>query len=222
MTQAKRSPKELLLRYTLFLIGLFIASMGVAFSTKAGLGTSPVSSIPYSVSLISGLFTFGGWLNLMSVIQIAVQVIVLKGKVNPAEIVIQTVLAFVYGYLTNLSCSLLGGIAVEGYPMQFVFMLLGCVILALGIWIQLKGAVAMLPGEAMNRAIAAVTGRRYENVKIFFDILYILASLVICLVFLGRLEGVREGSMIAAVLVGTIIKWYQRLFDTLTAKSKKA
>lgn len=222
MEHSKRTWKDYLLRYALFLAGLFIASMGVAFSAKAGLGTSPVSSIPYSVSLVSGLFTFGGWLNLMSVIQIAVQVIVLRGKVNPAEVVIQTVLAFVYGYLTNLSCSLISGLAVESYPMQFVFMLLGCVILALGIWIQLKGGVAMLPGEAMNRAIAAVTGKRYENVKICFDILYILGSLVICLVFLGRLEGVREGSIIAAVLVGTIIKWYQRLYDTLTAQSKKA
>lgn len=50
-------------QYALFLIGLFIASMGVAFSTKAGLGTSPVASLPYSVSLISTLFSFGGWLN---------------------------------------------------------------------------------------------------------------------------------------------------------------
>ena len=58
-------------RYGLFLIGLFIASMGVAFSSKAGLGTSPVASVPYSVSLVSPLFSFGGWLNLFSVIQIS-------------------------------------------------------------------------------------------------------------------------------------------------------
>jgi uncharacterized membrane protein YczE len=82
---------------------LFIASLGVAFSTKAGLGTSPVSSVPYSVSLVSNLFTFGGWLNLISVIQITIQVILLRSKYNPVEIIIQTILAFVYGYLTNFS-----------------------------------------------------------------------------------------------------------------------
>ena len=85
-------------QYMLFLIGLFIASMGVAFSTKAGLGTSPVASVPYSVSLVSDLFSFGGWLNVLSVIQIAVQVALLRRKCKPVEIVIQTVLAFVYGY----------------------------------------------------------------------------------------------------------------------------
>ena len=158
-----QNKKDIIRGYALFLIGLFIASMGVAFSTKAGLGTSPVASVPYSVSLVSKLLTFGGWLNLLSVIQIITQVAVLKGKCNYVEIAVQTVLAFVYGYLTNLSVWLIRGIDVSGYPMQFVFMMLGCVILALGIWMQLKGGVAMLPGEAMNRAISKVTGRRYVD-----------------------------------------------------------
>ena len=137
--------------------------MGVAFTTKAGLGTSPVASVPYSVSLVSKLLSFGGWLNLLSVIQIATQVIILKGKCNYGEIAVQTVLAFVYGYLTDLSVWLIRGITVSSYPMQFMFMILGCIILALGIWIQLKGNVAMLPGEAMNRAISKVTGRQYHR-----------------------------------------------------------
>lgn len=213
-----QNKKDLIRGYALFLIGLFIASLGVAFSTKAGLGTSPVASVPYSVSLVSKLLTFGGWLNLLSVIQIITQVAVLKGKCNYVEIAVQTVLAFVYGYLTNLSVWLIRGITVSGYPMQFVFMLLGCVILALGIWVQLKGGVAMLPGEAMNRAISKVTGRRYENIKILFDILYIALSAVICLVFLGKLQGVREGSIIAAFAVGSIIKVYNKLFDKLTER----
>lgn len=211
-----QNKKDLIRGYALFLTGLFIASMGVAFSTKAGLGTSPVASVPYSVSLVSKLLTFGGWLNLLSVIQIITQVAVLKGKCNYVEIAVQTVLAFVYGYLTNLSVWLIRGITVSGYPMQFVFMLLGCVILALGIWIQFKGGVAMLPGEAMNRAISKVTGRRYENIKILFDILYIALSALICFVFLGKLQGVREGSIIAAFAVGSIIKVYNKLFDKLT------
>ena len=204
--------KDITKRYILFLIGLFIASMGVAFSTKAGLGTSPVASVPYSVSLVSSIFSFGGWLNLLSVIQIAVQVMVLKGKCNYVEIFIQTVLAFIYGYLTNFSCYLIRNLSADTYIIQFAYMLAGCFILAFGIWIQLKGNVAMLPGEAMNRAISKVLGRRYENIKIFFGVLYIALSAVICLVFIGKLEGVREGSIIAAILVGNIIKFYEMIF----------
>lgn len=217
----KKINKTVVKNYILFLIGLFIASMGVAFSTKAGLGTSPVASVPYSISLINQMLTFGGWLNLMSVMQILVQIAVQKGKCNYAEIAIQTVLAFVYGYLTNFSCWLIKDITVTTYPIQFGFMLLGCIILAFGIWVQVKGGVAMLPGEAMNRAISTVTGKRYENIKIFFDIFYIAVSAVMCFVFIGSLKGVREGSIIAALAVGNIIKVYNSIFDKAVKKNKE-
>lgn len=213
--------KNIVLRYGLFLVGLFIASIGVAFSTKAGLGTSPVASVPYSVSLVSKLFSFGGWLNLWSVIQILVQMILLRKNCKPVEIAIQTVLAFVYGYLTNFSCVLIDGLKVNGYPMQLMYMIISCFVLALGIWIQFKGGVAMLPGEAMNRAISNVSGWKYENVKIIFDVLYILVSVTLCLIFIGKLEGVREGSIIAAVVIGNIIKMYNRAFDKLLKKHEK-
>ena len=202
---------NIIFKYALFLVGLFIASMGVALSTKAGLGTSPVSSIPYSVSLVNGMLTFGGWLNLLSVIQITIQVILLRKNCKPIEIIIQTVLAFVYGYLTDFSCSLISGMIVKAYITRFAVMLLSCVVLAFGIWVQLKGGVAMLPGEAMNRAISQVSGYKYENIKIIIDVAYIIIAAAVCLIFLGRLEGVREGSIIAAFLVGMIIKGYNRI-----------
>lgn len=205
--------KKIIQQYTLFLIGLFIASMGVAFSTKAGLGTSPVASLPYSVSLVNGLFSFGGLLNVLSVIQISIQVMLLRRKCKPVEIAIQTILAFVYGYLTNLSCWLIRDIPVNSYLEQLLYLTISCFVLAFGIWMQFRGKVAMLPGEAMNRAISEVTGKRYENIKIFFDIFYIAASAVVCLVFMGELKGVREGSIIAAVAVGLIIKLYNKIFE---------
>lgn len=206
-------------RYGILLIGLFVASLGVAFSTKAGLGTSPVASVPYSVSLVNHALTFGWWLNVLSLIQIAVQVALLRRRCKPLEIVIQTAVAFLYGYLTDFSCRILNGVQPTAYVARFAVILVGCFVLALGIWIQYKGGVAMMPGEAMNRAISIVSGKRYENVKVFFDVLYILIATVICLVFIGRLAGVREGSVIAAILVGNIIKVYNKIFEKVTKKA---
>ena len=210
--------KSQIKHYGIFLIGLFIASLGVAFSTKAGLGTSPVASVPYSVSIVNHALTFGWWLNIWSLIQILVQVVLLRRRCKPAEIIIQTVLAFVYGYMTDFSCRLLSGIQPNSYAEKLMWMLVGCVVLAFGIWIQYKGGVAMLPGEAMNRAISLTTGKRYENVKIFFDVLYILLAGAVSLIFTGKLQGVREGSVIAAVLIGNIIKLYNSAFDHIMKK----
>lgn len=192
--------------------------MGVALSAKAGLGTSPVASVPYSVSLVNHTLTFGWWLNMWSVLQIAVQIALLRKKCKPAEIIIQTVLAFVYGYLTDFSCKLISGLQANTYIMQFALMILSCFVLGFGIWIQFKGGVAMLPGEAMNRAISEVTGKKYENIKLFLDVLYIIVAAAICFIFIGKLEGVREGSIIAAVLIGNIIKLYNSLYNIITRK----
>lgn len=208
-------------RYSLFLIGLFIASMGVALSAKAGLGTSPVASLPYTVSLMSGLLTFGGWLNALSVTQITIQVILLKGKCKYVEIFLQTVLAFIYGYLTDFSCFLIRGLTLHNYPAQLACMAASCFVLAFGIWVQLKGNVALLPGEAMNRAISQVTGKKYTNIKIFFDALYIVLSAILCMIFLGGLKGVREGSIIAAVAVGMLIKGYEKIYRRIRGRQKQ-
>jgi uncharacterized membrane protein YczE len=210
---------EQIKRYGIFLIGLFVASLGVAFSTKAGLGTSPVASVPYSVSLVNHALSFGWWLNVLSLIQITVQVALLRKRCKPIEIIIQTAVAFLYGYLTDFSCRILNGVQPAAYVARFAVMLVGCIVLALGIWIQYQGGVAMMPGEAMNRAISIVTGKRYENVKVFFDVLYILIATVICLAFIGKLAGVREGSVIAALLVGNIIKLYNRIFEKVAKKA---
>lgn len=218
----KLTTDSIIIRYFLFIIGLFIASFGVAISTKAGLGTSPVSAIPYSVSLINTSLSFGAWLNLLSILQITIQVLILRKKCKPFEILVQIVLAFCYGYMTNFSCYLIRDVRVEGYVWQFLFMILSCFVLAFGIWIQLKGNVAMLPGEAMNRAISQTTGRKYENIKILFDVLYIIISAAICFIWLGELKGVREGSVIAAFLVGTIIKLYNSWFEKLKAAHTKS
>ena len=213
--------KSLLKKYTLFIIGLFIASFGVALSTKAGLGTSPVASVPYSISLLSNALSFGGWLNVFSVIQITIQILILRTRCNPVEIVIQTILAFVYGYLTNFSCYLIRNLFVDTYFELMICLLISCFVLGFGIWIQFMGQVAMLPGEAMNRAISMVTGKKYENIKIFFDVVYILISVLIGVCLLGGLKGVREGSIIAAVLIGNIIKLYNKIWNFVSKKIYK-
>ena len=72
--------------YALFLVGLFIASMGVALSTKAGLGTSPVAAVPYSVSIVNHALTFGWWLNIWSLLQVSVQVLLLRKNANRSKL----------------------------------------------------------------------------------------------------------------------------------------
>ena len=64
-------------RYVIFLIGLFVNSLGVSLITKASLGTSPISSIPYVLSL-SFPFTLGNFTIFFSVFLILLQLLILR------------------------------------------------------------------------------------------------------------------------------------------------
>lgn len=63
-------------RYLIFFVGLFINSFGVSFVTKACMGTSPISSIPYTLSLIFQA-SLGTYTLYMSLILVVLQMIIL-------------------------------------------------------------------------------------------------------------------------------------------------
>lgn len=205
-------------RYLIFLIGLFICSFGVACTTKAGLGTSPVAAIPYTLSLIFTDLSFGNWLIIFCMVQIISQIIMLRKKAVVSEIVIQVILAFAYGYLTDFSLLLLKGLEVNSYILKFIFLLIGCVILAFGVYLELLGDVGMLSGDAFIKAIAIVTKKEYGNVKIITDVSMSVISAVLAIVILHRLVGVREGTIVAALIVGIIIKYFKKILKPMADK----
>ena len=198
-------------RYAMFLLGLFVCSFGVALTTKAGLGTSPVTCIPYTLALILPGLSFGNWLILFCFAQILVQILLLRRRCVPSELLIQAVLGFAYGYLTDLSMFLLRNLAPVRYPVRLCILALGCAVLAFGVYLELVGDVGMLSGDAFIKAIAQVAKKPYSNIKIKTDISMCAIAVVLCLVFLGGLEGVREGTLIAAFLVGGYIQVYHKL-----------
>ena len=219
------SGKELFIRYLILIPGVFILSFGIAFITKAGLGTSPISSIPYTLSLIIPQFTLGQFTILVNVLMVIAQLIILHGKPGSVmgrasakafpwpEALVQFLLSAALGYGIDLSMFLLQWFDPHSYPMQFLFVVVGCCIMAFGIFIQLIANVAMAPGDALSRAIAAVTGKSYSTVRVISDSSMVTFSAILCLIFLHALTGVREGTVVCALLTGNVIRVYKKIFS---------
>lgn len=200
------------------MIGLFICSFGVACTTKAGLSTSPVAAIPYTLSLIFTNLSFGNWLIIFCMFQIIFQIIMLRKKTVVSEIVIQVILAFAYGYLTDFSLLILEDLELNHYILKLLFLLIGCVILAFGVYLELLGDVGMLSGDAFIKVIAIITNKEYGNVKIITDISMSIISAGLAVAILHRLVGVREGTIIAALIVGIIIKYFKKILRPMAKK----
>ena len=151
---------EKLKRYIVFLIGLFINSLGVSLITKADLGTSPISIL--------------------------------------------------FGYFIDLTMVILFFVDPQTYLSSVVYLLIGCVILGFGVYTEVLADVAMLPGESFVRAVSSTWKTEFGSTKVAFDVSLTVIAAVLSLIFSHRLDGGREGTIIAALLVGFIARLFGR------------
>ena len=189
---------EKLKRYVIFIIGLFINSMGVSLITKADLGTSPISAIPYVLSL-NFRFSLGQF-------TIAFSLLLILGKNFKPEHALQIPVSIAFGYFIDLCMELLFFIQPQSYPQKVVYLLAGCVILGTGVYMEMLTDVVMLPGESFVRAVVQRWNTDFGITKIVFDVSMTLTAAVLAFGFAGALEGVREGTIVAALLVGFIAR----------------
>jgi uncharacterized membrane protein YczE len=195
-------------RYVIFLVGLFINSFGVSFITKANLGTSPISSIPYTLSLYFP-FTIGEFTFVFNLLLIALQIIILR-KNFKLEALLQIPVVFLFSYFIDLTMDILSFMTPSNYIMQFVSLLVGCLILGFGVYLEVLANVVMLPGEAFVNAISTTFNRDFGKTKIVFDSSMFVVAGVISFILFGKLNGVREGTVVAALVVGMIARFFQR------------
>ena len=195
---------EKLKRYLIFLVGLFVNSLGFSLITKANLGTSPISSIPYVLSL-NFPFTLGNFTIFFSIFLIVLQLIILR-KNFKLEHILQIPVSIIFGYFIDLTMILFSWVNPEAYVMKIVYLLIGCLILGVGVYMEVLADVVMLPGESFVRAIVLTWKTNFGTTKICFDVSMAVIAAVLSFVFAGRLDGVREGTVIAALLVGFIAR----------------
>ena len=154
-------------RYILFLIGLFVNALGVSLVTKASLGTSPISSIPYVLSL-NFPFTLGNFTIVFSILLIVLQILILR-KNFKLENILQIPVSIAFGYFIDLTMYMLFWINPQNYFVKMIALLAGCLVLGLGVYLEVLADVVMLPGESFVRAIVQTWNTNFGTTKIVFD-----------------------------------------------------
>ena len=210
MIELNKLPIYILKRYLLLLVGLSIMAFGVAFSIKASLGTSPISSVPYVVSLFTPL-TVGTATISMHCVFILLQILILRKNYHPIQLM-QLPVAFFFGYLTDFGVWAVQGITCNSYWQQWIVCLIGILLVAVGVSFEVKAGVVVLAGEGVVLAICKVLPKvKFGYMKVGFDVTLVVIACILSIVFTGRLQGVREGTVAAALLVGLIAKQLGKL-----------
>ena len=169
-------------------------AFGVAFSIKASLGTSPISSVPYVVSLFAPLTVGTATASLCIAFFILLQILILRKKYHPIQLM-QLPVAFFFGYLTDFGVWAVQGITCDHYLQQWLVCLIGIFLVAVGVSLEVKAGVVVLAGEGVVLAICKVLPVKFGYMKVGFDVTLVAIACVLSFVFTGRLQGVREGTV---------------------------
>lgn len=207
----KMSKKELVKRYAVFIVSLFVMAIGVAMTKKAELGVSPISSVANVMSIQFTSLSIGNWLIIWNCVLILGQILFLRKKFQPVQLM-QIPLSFLFGYFTDFGMWLMSFFDTDTYAVKMIFVIVGTVILGFGVALSVIANVVMNSGEAFVKAVSDVTHKDFGNLKIGFDVSCVVVSVVLSLIFFKmKIVGTREGTIIAALATGILVKLFSKL-----------
>lgn len=193
-------------RVLIFIVGLFIMAFGVAISVKANIGVSPISCVPYIYSLNFSL-SIGEFTIILNTLFILIQISILRKEYKIIQLV-QLPAIIVFGYCIDITMFLLGNSHPTNYFVQLILCLFACVVLAFGIFLVIKTRLTYLPLEGLVLVISQTFQKEFGKIKISMDSLMVVIGFFSSFIFLHELVGIREGSIIAALSIGALIKFF--------------
>lgn len=194
-------------RYLLFVVAAFINAFGIAAITRASLGTSPITSLTYVLSMFTEL-TMGQWTMIVNIAFVLIELPMMRKEEIRKDIrmyLLQIPISLGFGYFIDVSMNALDWLHPEEYYMKILALLTGCVILGIGISLEVKANVAMMSGEYLVRVISRRFRKDFGYVKLGLDVTLLVMACLLSLAFMSGLYGVREGTLVAALLVGPIV-----------------
>ncbi len=198
-------------RCILFIISLFFLGIGVALTKHGNLGVSPISSVANVVSCRFEFLSFGTWLIISNSLLVVAQMFMLGKKFHPIQL-LQFPMLFIFGYFTDLGGLLIGGLPNESYPLQLTWVICGIIVHGFGITLGVIADVFLNAGEAFVKTLADCTKKDFATVKVLVDVVYVLCSAVLSLLFFkGTFIGIREGTVLSALGVGLVVKFFRYL-----------
>lgn len=205
----RRSKTEMLRRYVVFGISLLVIALGISLITRSDLGTSPITSVPYVASLNTPV-SLGVCFFLFTLVLIALQMLLLGKKgimERKTELVMQFPVAFFLSVFTDLAMWLTSCYEPQVYYLKIISLILGCGVLALGICLEVIADVTMISAEYTIQFATLRFKKEFGTIKVCFDITLVVLAVLCSWWLSGRIEGVREGTIIAALITGPFVRF---------------
>lgn len=208
--------KKILEKYLVFVVGLYFLAVGIVLIVRSALGTTPISSVNYVLSLNTPL-TLGAWTFIVNVLLIMGQLWLVRkvgSRQDVIEILLQIPFSFIFSAFIDFNMIITTGLHPNDYLMSLALLIIGCVIQSIGVVLEIKPRVAMMSAEGFVKYASRYCNKEFGKFKVYFDITLVSLAVVISLMCTQRIEGIREGSFIAACITGYIVTFLNQKIMT--------
>ena len=212
----KSTPVQFIIRIFIYCFALLLMALGVALSVNSNLGVSPVNSLPYVVSQILNV-QMGTCVTVIFCFYILLQWIILRKEFQIIQL-LQIAFSTIFGYFVDFAKALVGTFALPGYLGQLTMLAASIVLIALGVLLYMDAQLVPMPMEGLASTIAKKLNKPFPTMKMAVDCLAVIIGIVLSFAFLGKLDGIREGTIITAVLVGKLIAVFRKPISPIIKK----
>lgn len=204
--------RKIIRNYLIFIVGLYFLAAGIVLIVRSTLGTTPISSVNYVLSLNTPL-SLGTCTFLVNTLLILGQFWLIRDRGtrrDVVEILLQFPFSFLFGLFIDLNMLFTQDLRPERYICCILLLLVGCLIQAAGVVLEIKPHVAMMSAEGFVNCGSRRYHRDFGRFKVVVDISLVVIAVLLSLLFKGRVEGVREGTLVAALITGFIVDFLNR------------
>ena len=211
--------KQLLYRILLCAVGMFFYATGVAFTKNCNMGISPIVSVAYILSLILPI-TMGWCTTIANLGMLLAQKLMLGKNFSVKNAIAQIIMSILFSIFIDWTAAIWSFLSPENYILRLILFVVGCFVLAVGVVLVVMANFVVLPAEATVNAMVEKYKMAFGNAKILFDALMVVLTVIIGLIFTRSVQGIREGTIIAVVLVGNFAKLARPMLNKLAPREE--
>lgn len=192
---------------------MFILAIGLTLNTKANLGVSPIISVPYSISQITGL-NFGDLTFVVYAIFVVVQIIIhirLKNHKRIVSDILQLPLSLIFTRLLNIFSTYIP--TAQNLGIRFIVLTLAIICTGVGAAMSLSMQLVPNPGDGIVQSLAEGFNKSVGLTKNLFDCFNLCITLCISIFIAHQIVGVGIGTLIAVLGVGRVIALFHHIFE---------
>lgn len=195
-------------RILVYALGCIVLAFGITLNTKAGLGVSPIISLPFSISQISGInfsvLTFAEY-----TIFVVIQYLIDKES-RSIKLLFQVPFSFAFSLLLELYGRVISTVP-DVLWIRIVALCAAVVITGIGIWMTVSMDFIPNPADGLARSVGKAIKKDMGMGKNTIDLISVICTLSVGLIFAHKVIGIGLGTVVAVIFTGISVKVFNSI-----------